>query len=127
MTILGKDIAGVEDVDKFLTMTSGPRATAQAVMRSLLHSPGVLWWAPERGYNLWDHVHGFFDQERIERAIQTEAEADERVQSASVSAELLGSEMQLTINLVLTQTQTDVTLTVTIDQLGGILDASIAN
>jgi hypothetical protein len=35
MAALGRDIKGVTDVDKFLTLTNPPRAAAEAVMRSL--------------------------------------------------------------------------------------------
>lgn len=127
MTALGTDIKGVTDVDPFLTLASGPRATAEAVMRSLLHQPGILWWAPERGHDLHQHLHAFFDQERIELAIQQQCEADERVQSAVVAATLLGNELQIQVELTLTQDETRVQFTLTIGSLGDVISATVAS
>lgn len=127
MAILGKDIKGVTDVDPFLTVTNGPRAAAEAVMRSLLHNPGVLWWAPDQGHNVQNYLHGFFDQERIELGVRQQAERDERVESASVVATLLGQELQLRIDLVLTQDQAKVTLTLNIGSLGEVINASVSS
>lgn len=127
MTVLGTDLKGVSDVDRFLTLTNGPRAAAEAVMRSLLHQPGVLWWAPERGHDIHQHLHAFFDQERIELAVRQQAEAEERVQSASVSATLLGTELQLRVDLVLTQDESKVSFTLTIGSLGEVINATVAS
>jgi hypothetical protein len=125
MAALGRDIKGVTDIDPFLTMADGPRSAAEAVMRSLLHNPGILWWAPERGHDLHQHLHAFFDQERIELAVQQQCEADERVESAAVSATMLGKDLRLQIDLVLTQNEANVSLTLTISQLGEVLNAIV--
>jgi hypothetical protein len=127
MAALGIDLKGVLDVDRFLTLTTGPRAAAEAVMRSLFHQPGVLWWAPERGHDLHQHLHVFFDQERVELAVRQQAEADERVASASVSATLLGTDLQLRVDLVLTQDESKVSFTVTIDALGALINATVTS
>lgn len=127
MAALGIDIKGVSDVDPFLTLASGPRSAAEAVMRSLLHQPGVLWWAPERGHDLHQHLHAFFDQERIELAVRQQCEADERVESAEVNAALLGSELQLRVDLTLTQDETRVTFTLTIGSLGEVINATVTS
>lgn len=123
---LGIDIAGVEDVDLFLSYADGPRAAAEAVMRSLLHSPGKLWWAPDSGYDIRGELHRFFDAERTQRAVQTQVEREERVESAEVLAEVFGDEMRLSVNLTLTQDGSKVQFTLTIDQLGAVLDASVS-
>jgi hypothetical protein len=125
MAILGKDIKGVTDVDAFLTVTNGPRAAAEAVMRSLLHNPGVLWWAPDQGHNIQNYLHGFFDKERIELAVSQQAEREERVQEANVTATILGKELQLRVDLVLTQTAAKVTFTLNIGSLGEVINATI--
>ena len=125
MAALGRDIKGVTDVDKFLTLTNPPRAAAEAVMRSLLHSPGILWWAPERGHDLHQYLHAFFDKERIELAVRQQAEQEERVDSARCTATLLGNELQLRVDLTLTQDESKVSFTLTIGQLGEVINASI--
>jgi hypothetical protein len=123
---LGVDIAGVEDIDLFLSLSDGPRAAAEAVMRSLLHDAGRLWWAPDSGYNVLKHLHGFFDAERIQTAVQSQCELDERVESAVAVATVLGDEMKISVDLVLTQDATKVQFTLTVNELGEILNASIS-
>jgi hypothetical protein len=126
MAILGTDIKGVTDIDPFLTAASGPRAAAEAVMRSLLHNAGVLWWAPDSGHNIHTYLHAFFDKERIELAVRQQCEREERVDSAEVVANLLGSELQLRVDLILTQDETKVSFTLNIGALGEVLNASVA-
>ncbi len=127
MAVLGTDIGGVLDIDPFLTLVDGPRAAAEAVMTSILHSAGVLWWAPDLGYDLNQHLHGFFDEERIRLGVQQQAEQEERVESADVSVVRLGTDLQVMVELVLTQDGSKVSFTITIDQLGEVLDAAVSN
>ena len=126
MAALGRDIKGVTDVDKFLTLTNPPRAAAEAVMRSLLHNPGILWWAPERGHDLHQYLHAFFDKERIELAVRQQAEREERVDSARVTATLLGTELQLQVELTLTQDEAKVAFTLNIGSLGEVIAANVS-
>jgi hypothetical protein len=121
---LGIDIGGVEDVDLFLSYVAGPRAAAEAVMRSLLHSPGKLWWAPDLGYDVRGELHRFLDAERTERAVQTQAENEERVDSAQVTVTALGDEIRIAVELILTQDGSKVQFTLTVNQLGEVLDVS---
>lgn len=123
---LGTDIGGVEDVDRFLSYVDGPRAAAEAVMRGLLHSPGKLWWAPDLGFNVRGLLHQFFEAERIQRAVQTQVETDERVDSADVTATVFGDELRIAVDLILTQDATKVQFTLTVNQLGAVLDASVS-
>ena len=126
MAALGRDIKGVTDVDKFLTLTNPPRAAAEAVMRSLLHNPGILWWAPDQGHNLHNYLHAFFDKERIELAVRQQAEREERVDSARVTATLLGTELQLQVELTLTQDEAKVAFTLNIGSLGEVIAANVS-
>ena len=126
MAALGRDIKGVTDVDKFLTLTNPPRAAAEAVMRSLLHNPGILWWASERGHDLHQYLHAFFDKERIELAVRQQAEREERVDSARVTATLLGTELQLQVELTLTQDEAKVAFTLNIGSLGEVIAANVS-
>jgi hypothetical protein len=125
MPALGVDIAGVEDVDLFLSMAGPELSAAQAAMRTLLHAVGKLWWAPESGYDLNQHLKSFFDKERIQRNAQAAIELDERIDSAPVIATRLGNELTLTVNLTFVDGSTANQLTVTIDDLGKVLDASV--
>lgn len=124
---LGIDLAGVDDVDLFLNSTpNGARAAAEAVARSLTHAQGKLWWAPESGYDVTRHLHGFFSAERVQRAVQQQCEKDERVLSADVRADQLGDQLLLTISLKLTTNPADVKLTLTVDAFGTLLAAQIS-
>lgn len=123
---LGIDIGGVEDVDRFLSYSDGPRATAEAVMRGLLHAPGKLWWAPDLGFDVRGLLHQSPSTESVERAVQTQVETDERVDSADVAAVIFGDELRITVALTLTQDPTKVQFTLTVNQLGEVLDASVS-
>lgn len=127
MAALGPDIGGLNDIDPFLTLASPAQSVALAVLSSFSIEPGTLFWAPERGVNLIGFLHTSDpDLERLERALQTEAEADERVESAAVSTTLLGNDLQVGVELTLTQDETRVRLTLTVDLLSGeVLDANI--
>lgn len=122
---LGIDISGVEDVDLFLSYTDGPRAAAEAVMRSLLHDAGRLWWAIDSGHDIRRYLHGFFDAGRIQAAVQAQCELDERVELASVEASALGDELKITVNLTLTQDATQVQFTLTVNELGEVLSGTV--
>lgn len=126
MPALGIDIAGVEDVDLFLSYAEPKRAAAEAVMRSLTHAAGRLWWAPESGHDLKSHLHSFTDDlERIQTAVLDQCEREERVRSATVEAVVFGDELRITINIILESDGSRVQLTLTINLLGEVLNASI--
>lgn len=121
---LGSDIGGIGDIDPFLSLVDGRLATAQRVATSLQHSRGVLWWAPDRGFNLYDSINGFANTEALLQGIQAEAEADPGVDAADVSIDVFGEEAIVSIALSLNDgSESD--LEVRIDQLGAVLDARI--
>jgi len=122
---LGIDIGGVEDVDLFLSSTDPSTAAAEASARVLLHGPGKLWWAPDTGHDVRQYVHGFGDPSRIEHNVQTAIEADERIKSADVKADVFGKELRITVNLTFIGNNAPVTLTLRIDELGKVLDAQV--
>ncbi len=123
---LGIDIGGVEDVSPYLTLVSGPRAAAEAVLCSWLHAGAKLWWAPERGGNLWQYLHGPADIEEVQLALATEAEKDERVEACSVTATLLGNELSISGALTLTQTAERVKLTLVVSAAGAVISSGVA-
>jgi hypothetical protein len=126
MAALGIDIAGIDDVDLFLSYAEPAEAAAQAVARSLLHSPGKLWWAPDSGHNINQYLHTFFEPERVQSNVQQQAELDERIAASAVVATRLGDEMRLQIDLELETTDSQVQLTLSINDVGEVLDATIA-
>lgn len=123
---LGIDVAGVEDVDLFLSYADGPRAAAEAVMRGLLHAPGRLWWAPDSGFDMRGLLHRFFDADSIAASVQAQCELEERVESADVTATVFGDELRIAANLILTQDATRVQFTLTVNQLGEVLNVSVS-
>ncbi len=122
---LGIDIAGVEDVDSFLTLATGPQSAGEAVMVSLLHSPGALWWEPERGHDIRQHLNAFSETERIQNAVISQAELDERVESADAVVVLEDGVLTINVNLVLTEDEGDVEFTLSIDEVGSVINANI--
>lgn len=123
---MGIDIAGVEDVDSFLTLTNGKQSAAEDVMSSLLHSPGILWWAPDLGHDVRQYLNSIAAEERIQRAVTAQAEIDERVESAECTVTRLGDQFTIDVALVLTEDDDAVQFTLTIDQLGAVINASVA-
>lgn len=128
MTALGVDIAGVEDIDPMLSLADGRLAAAQAVLTSLLHQPGKLWWSPETGYDVRQHLHASFDAEAIQRAVESQCTADERVDTATCVATVTGPLTQqvltLSIDLVLTTAET-AELTLSVDQVGDVINTGV--
>lgn len=125
MAALGIDIAGVEDVDLFLSYAEPARAAAEAVMRGLLHSPGKLWWAPDLGHDVRQHLHTFDSPDRIQIAVQAQCETEERVASAAVTATVFGDELTINVELILVSNDTPVSFTLTVSQLGEVLNAQV--
>lgn len=118
---LGIDILGVQDIDAFLSFGTRRQSAAESVMRALFHEAGALWWAPDRGYHLARHLHGFFSKDELETNVKAALEADERVESVEVLAEQFGNEVRLQIDLVLTGEPTAVTFTVQVTEAGALL------
>lgn len=125
MAALGLDIGGVDDFDLFISYVSPAQAAGEAIMCSLLHPPGTLWWAPDRGLDIRSFLHKPFDAATIEIAVQSEVEKDERVDSATVVATQLGDELQLRINVTLTGDEGAVTLTLAVNAVGDVLAAEV--
>lgn len=122
---LGIDIAGVDDVDSFLTLADGPQAAGEAAMTALLHESGILWWAPDRGYDLRQHLNSFATPERVQRAVVSQVEQGERVESAECSVTILGNEMQIEVAIILTEEDGAVEFTLTINEVGEVLSSAV--
>jgi hypothetical protein len=125
MPALGIDISGTTDIDPMLTFSDGPKAVAESVIVSLLHDPGRLWWAPQRGHNVNQYLHQPSEIDEIERAIQSQCEADERVVSAVATVTFQAKTLTLDCKLTLTNNAGDVEFTLSVDEAGKVLSASI--
>lgn len=125
MAALGLDIGGVDDFDAFLSYTTPAQAAGERVMCSLLHAPGTLWWAPDRGTDIRQFLHRDASSDEIQIAVAAEAEKEETVESAIVVATKFGDELQLRVELTLTQDEGRVTLTLAVNQVGDVLAAAV--
>jgi hypothetical protein len=133
MASLGIDIGGVDDIDPTLNFVDPATAAAQAVMTTLLHDAGLLWWAPTVGEDIKKYLHKPFDEEAIERSIVRQSQLDERIESATATAEErivqgnTGPERVFffTGNLVLTNNAGNVDFTISVSQAGEVLNATV--
>jgi hypothetical protein len=124
MPALGTDIAGVVDVDAYLSVSNdGPRAAAEAVAAGLLHPAGTLWWSPESGFSLPDQLHRSASTQEILAGVEQQCLRDERVVSAEVTANKVGGDLSLSVALELTNGDT-ADLTLTVDAFGEVLSAT---
>ncbi len=87
MTDFGTDVSTFPDLDPGFALQTGTRVVAEAVARRLMTPRGVLAGAPHYGFDVRALVNDYVrnrDQARLQSAIETEAEADERVKRAAV-------------------------------------------
>jgi hypothetical protein len=122
---LGIDISGTGDIDPMLSFSDGPRSVAEAVIVSFTHNPGALWWAPSRGVNVMHFLHEDNGPDEIQRMLQAQAEADERVQSADVVVSIVGKVINVECRLTLINKAGDVEFTLTVSEAGKVLSAAI--
>lgn len=123
---LGIDIGGVSDVDSMLSYSDEKKAVAEAVAVSFTHGPGVLWWAPQRGFNLIEALHSDMTADELEQNMRAQAEAEERVDSAEVTVtEPSRSTFEAQVKLTLINNAGDVQLTLKVDQAGAAINAVI--
>lgn len=118
---LGIDIRGVDDIDLYLSYGDEKQSTGDSIVRVLFHEAGALWWAPDRGYHLARHLHGFFNKDQIQENVKSQIEADERVDSCTVTVEEFGRECRIKIEATLIQNAGAVEYTVSVSELGVIL------
>ena len=118
MAILGKDIKGVTDCDQFLSLAKPGRSAAEACARALTHDNGILWWAPDRGHNLYQYLHTDVNTLNLEQAVKTECELDERVDTANVTVTRDDATESVTISVELefTEDEANVTFTLTVGE-----------
>ncbi len=83
---LGTDFSGVDDIDNNLTMVSGRKMLAQAIVRRWITDPGGLFYDPEYGAGLLNYLSDIVDDVgSIAALLSAEARKDERVEDCQVS------------------------------------------
>jgi hypothetical protein len=112
-TEYGTDFACVEDLDAKLSLASGPRMVAEAVVRRLSTPRGGLWYDPAYGTDLRGYLNGASSRFRVASDVEREALKDERVAAAAASVTRSASTLSVAIELTLeTGVTFDLTLSV---------------
>lgn len=123
---LGIDVSGVADLDLMLSYSDEQKAVAEAVAVSFTHDPGVLWWAPDRGFNLLAALHSDMTPFEVQQSMRVEAEKEERVESAEVVVTDVGARtFNASVKLTLINNAGDVELTLTASEAGDAINAVI--
>ena len=125
MSDLGTDVFAVSDLDASFRLVSGRQALAQAIARRLSTRRGelaVIGDDPDYGLDVRDFLNddvGAVGTFEIEAAVSAEVLKDERVASATVTAQIVSGALLLAIGLVdgdgpfrLTLAVSDVTVTI---------------
>ena len=114
----GSDFAGVGDVTPTLREVEGPRVVVENIANRLISPRGCLWYDPAYGFDLRQFFSGAAqDPGRIVAGIVTQAEQDERVDSASATVRLIGETLVTQLSVVLAEGTFQYTLTV--DKVSG--------
>lgn len=95
---LGSDFSGLLDVQSSLGVVSGPRAMLEAIGRRLTTLRGGLWYDPDYGYDLRQHLNAPAPRPGvIESQVVAEVLKDERVQD--VDASVVATRDAITVTL----------------------------
>lgn len=92
---LGSDFAGTDDLDPDLTVVSGLRCLAEALIRRL--QTAALFYDPTYGRDLRRFVNGTRSAYDLQRAAEVECLKDERAQRVQASVDFDGSAARLTL------------------------------
>lgn len=125
---LGQDVRSeMGDIDPTFPLDTPERTLAYAIMRSLTHEAGRLWWAPDVGYDLNGLLGRDVDEEVIERQVNTQCLSDERVESAEVTVNVSADKRIVTVSVTLTPvgSEAEVTFSIQIGDVAGIISASV--
>lgn len=92
---LGTDLSGVSDLTPHMGESSGQQCLAEALARRLLTPRGALFYDQLYGYDLTSLVNADLspsDLARISASIEEEFRKDERVVSATVTTQFVGTD-----------------------------------
>lgn len=125
----GTDVSTFPDLDPQFRLISGQRVVAEAVARRWLTPRGSVSYDETYGEDVRAYLHARVDGPRLralEAALQAQAVADERVQSAvvtlSTSTSGTAAGLRLRVTGRLTTAAGPFTLVLTVDQLGANLE-----
>lgn len=99
MADLGSDIAGVTDLDPALSIVTGRRALAEAIMRRLTSRKGSLPDDEDYGYDLRLLIGSAVTREQVEQGVRSQVFADERVEDAEVTVTFIGETIQVDLRI----------------------------
>ncbi len=125
MADFGRDISTFVDVDGLLDLDpawnpiSGVPVVAEAIARRISTPPGSLPDDSSYGFDVRQLLEDNLDERDLaaaRAAIQLQAEADERVVSATVQLSLLGERLRIVLRVLLAEGP--FTLTLDVNQLG---------
>lgn len=99
MADLGSDIAGVTDLDPALSIVTGRRALAEAIMRRLTSRKGSLPDDEDYGYDLRLLIGSAVTREQVEQGVRSQVFAEERVEDAEVTVTFIGETIQVDLRI----------------------------
>jgi phage baseplate assembly protein W len=102
MADFGSDISTFPDLDPTFTVITGPRVVVEAVARRLTTPQGSLVSDPNYGFDVRQLLHADLDarsEARAVAAMQAQAEADERILSATVTLTRSGETLAIRVRL----------------------------
>jgi hypothetical protein len=100
----GSDVSTFPDLDPTLSLISTQRAIAEVVARRWLTPNGSLFYAPSEGVDVREYLNQGFTKARVyalQAQLAAEAEADERVESASVRVDFNAQAQTLKVSATL--------------------------
>ncbi len=103
-TDYGSDVSTFPSLDVTGRNITGVRCVIEAVARRLVSATGSIWYDPTAGYDLSAEVENDLSPRELralESRVAEEAEKDDRVGEASVSATLADSKLRVAITLML--------------------------
>lgn len=122
MSDLGSDFAGVNDLTFALSVVTGRRALAEAILRRLRTRRGSLWTDPSYGFDLRGVIGTALTNSQISQRVTAQVLAEEEVESARVNVSRIGEEIQVEIEVTDADGPFDFTITansLTVDVIQG--------
>lgn len=113
---LGEDISGVRSIDRALTVASGRRALAEAILRRLTTPRGGLVGSPAYGYDALDTIGASVPAGVVEQRVLEQVLAEEEVEDARCSVAFDARLGSMTILVEVTEAGGPFELTLTSDQ-----------
>lgn len=107
----GSDIAGVFDIDPTLSVVEGRPALAHALLRRITTPRGTLIGDPSYGYDVTGLIGSTVPMSVVEQRVLEQILAEEGVEDARVTAELVNDTVTITMHVVDSEGPFDLVLT----------------